>query len=96
MRTWTDYKEHVKKVDPEISKDIEEIEEIEEISSIISVMIAQRTSKGISQRELAAMCGIPQSSVARIESCKTTPQLKTLLNIFKHLGLHLTVTTAEV
>lgn len=93
MRTWTDYKEHVKKVDPEISKDIEEIEEI---SAIISVMIAQRTSKGISQRELAAMCGIPQSSVARIESCKTTPQLKTLLNIFKHLGLHLTVTTAEV
>lgn len=93
MRTWTDYKEHVKKVDPEISKDIEEIEEI---SAIISVMIAQRTSKGISQRELAAMCGIPQSSVARIESCKMTPQLKTLLNIFKHLGLHLTVTTAEV
>lgn len=93
MKTWTDYKEYVKKVDPEISKDIEEIEEI---SAIISVMIAQRTSKGISQRELAAMCGIPQSSVARIESCKTTPQLKTLLNIFKHLGLHLTVTTAEV
>lgn len=92
MRTWTDYKEHVKKVDSEMSKDIEEIEEI---SSIISVMIAQRTSKGISQRELATMCGIPQSSVARIEACKTTPRLKTLLNIFKHLGLHLTVTAAE-
>lgn len=92
MRTWNDYKEHVKKVDPVISKDMEEIEEL---SSIISVMIAQRTAKGISQRELAAMCGIPQSSVARIESCKTTPQLKTLLNIFKHLGLHLTVTTVE-
>jgi len=37
------------------------------------------------------MCGIPQSSVARIESCKTTPNLGTLLNIFQHLGLQLTV-----
>ena len=44
-----------------------------------------------SQRELAAMCGLPQSSVARIESCKTTPNLGTLLNIFQHLGLTLTV-----
>ena len=34
---------------------------------------------------------LPQSSVARIESCKTTPNLGTLLNIFQHLGLQLTV-----
>ena len=54
-------------------------------------MVEQRTSLGLSQRELAAMCGIPQSSVARIESCKTTPNLGTLLNIFHHLGLQLTV-----
>ena len=50
-------------------------------------MVEQRTSLGLSQRELAAMCGIPQSSVARIESFKTTPNLGTLLNIFQHLGL---------
>ena len=54
-------------------------------------MVEQRTSLGLSQRELAAMCGIPQSSVARIESCKTTPNLGTPLNIFQHLGLQLTV-----
>ena len=54
-------------------------------------MVEQRTSLGLSQRELAAMRGIPQSSVARIESCKTTPNLGTLLNIFQHLGLQLTV-----
>ena len=52
-------------------------------------MVEQRTSLGLSQRELAAMCGIPQSSVARIESFKTTPNLGTLLNIFQHLGLQL-------
>ncbi len=91
MKTWNDYKEHVKSTDPEIAKDINEVEEI---SAIVSAMIAQRNSMGLSQRELAAMCGIPQSSVARIESCKTTPNLGTLLNIFQHLGLHLTVTSS--
>jgi ribosome-binding protein aMBF1 (putative translation factor) len=92
MRTWNDYKEHVKAVDPEISKDINEVEEI---SAIVSAMVEQRTAMGLSQRDLAAMCGIPQSSVARIESCKTTPNLGTLLNIFKHLGLQLQVTPAR-
>ena len=58
-------------------------------------MVEQRTSLGLSQRELAAMCGIPQSSVARIESYKTTPNLGTLLNIFQHLGLQLTVRPAK-
>ena len=74
MKTWNDYKEHVRTVDPEIGKDIDEVENI---SSIVSAMVEQRTSLGLSQRELAAMCGIPQSSVARIESCKTTPNLGT-------------------
>lgn len=88
MRTWNDYKDHVRAVDPEMGK---EIDEIENISAIITAMVDQRTSLGLSQRDLAAMCGIPQSSVARIESCKTTPNLGTLLNIFHHLGLKLTV-----
>ena len=92
MRTWNDYKEHVKNVDPEIAKDIEEVEGV---SAIVSAMVEQRTAMGLSQRDLAAMCGIPQSSVARIESCKTTPNLGTLLNIFQHLGLQLTVTPSK-
>lgn len=92
MKTWNDYKEHVKAVDPVIAKDIEETDEI---AAIITAMIEQRNALGLSQRDLAAMCGIPQSSVARIESCKTTPNLGTLLNIFQHLGLTLTVSQAR-
>lgn len=92
MKTWNDYKEHVKAVDPVIAKDIEETEEI---AAIVSAMVAQRNALGLSQRDLAAMCGLPQSSVARIESCKTTPNLGTLLNIFQHLGLTLTVSQAS-
>lgn len=92
MRTWEDYKNHVKSVDDEMRKDIEEVENI---SAIVSAMVEQRNALGISQRELATMCGIPQSSVARIESCKTTPNLGTLMNIFRHLNLQLTVNTVK-
>ena len=88
MKTGNNYKQHVRTVDPEMGK---EMDEVENISAIVSAMVEQRTSLGLSQRDLAAMCGIPQSSVARIESCKTTPNLGTLLNIVQHLGLQLTV-----
>lgn len=88
MKTWDDYKEHVKSIDLEEKKDIEELENI---SAIVSAVIQQRTSMGISQRELASLCNIPQSSVARIESGKTVPNLGTLLKIMRPLGLKLTV-----
>ena len=61
MRTWNDYKDHVRAVDPEMGK---EIDEIENISAIITAMVDQRTSLGLSQRDLVAMCVIPKSSVA--------------------------------
>ena len=92
MKTWDDYKNHVNAVDPKIAKDIKETEKI---ATIVSAMIEQRNALGLTQRDLAAMCGILQFSVARIESCKTTPTLGTLLNIFQHLGLTLTVSQSE-
>ena len=92
MKTWNDYKKHVNAVDPEISKDLKKTEEI---ATIVSAMIKQRNSLGLSQRYLSSMCGLPQSSVARIESGKTTPNLGTLLNIFQHLGLTLTVVQTQ-
>ncbi|BAL83662.1 putative Xre family transcriptional regulator [Selenomonas ruminantium subsp. lactilytica TAM6421] len=88
MRTWNDYKDHVKAIDPVAKKDIENIEEL---TTIVSSLIAKRTELGISQRELAAECGLPQSSVARIESFKTTPKFDTLLKIMRPLGLKLQI-----
>ena len=61
MKTWDAYKDHVKKVDPDAKRDIEEME------------------------------NIAQSSVARIESFQTTPNLDTLLKIMQPLGLKLVV-----
>lgn len=89
MATWNNYKKHVKNTNPEIAKDIDEAEAI---SKIVGAMIEQRHNLNLSQRELAELCGIPHSSVARIESGKSSPNLTTLLKIFNHLGLHLSVT----
>ena len=88
MRTWEDYKNHVKSIDSENRHDIEQLEEL---SSIVSSIIKRRNELGISQRALAEQCGIPQSSVARIESFKTMPKLDTLLKLMRPLGLKLQV-----
>ena len=84
MRTWEDYKNYVKSIDKEASEDIKEAEEL---AYIIGAIVERRNSLGISQRELAEMCGIPQSSVARIETFKTSPNIDTLLKIFRSLGI---------
>lgn len=89
MRTWNNYKEHVRKIDPQGER---ALADIEAQASIISAMIKQRNELGLSQRELASLCNIPQSSVARIESFQTTPNLATLLKLFRVLGLKFSVT----
>jgi len=88
MATWTDYKNYIRETNPEIGKDIDEAESI---SKIVGAMIEQRHNLNLSQRDLAELCGIPHTSVARIESGKSSPNLTTLINIFDHLGLRLTV-----
>lgn len=60
MKTWNDYKEHVRTVDPEIGKDIDEVENI---SSIVSAMVEQRTSLGLSQKR--ACCYVWYSTIIR-------------------------------
>lgn len=89
MKTWNDYKYYVKNIDQDASEDIEEAEQL---AYIISTIIDRRKELGLSQRNLAKMCNVPQSSIGRIESCKTIPNISTLINIFKHLGLSFTIT----
>ena len=76
MRTWEDYKNHVKAVSEEERRNMEAIEEV---SDIVSSIIRRRQELGISQRALAERCGIPQSSVARIETLKTTGRFVKML-----------------
>ena len=86
MKTWQNYKNHVQALDDE-NKLL--LEEIDELTTIVSTMIDKRNALGISQRDLAAFCGLPQSSIARIESGRTAPKLDTLLKIMHPLGLKL-------
>ncbi len=86
MKTWENYKDYVKKIDPDGKKDIEEAENI---AIIIGTMIERRNELGLSQRDLAHLCGVPQSSIARIESLQIIPNLSTLVKILLKLNLKL-------
>lgn len=92
MRTWENYKDHVKAINEE---DRRNMEEIEEISDIVSSIIRRRQKLGISQRALAERCGLPLSSVARIETFKTMPKLDTLIKLTCALDLKLQVAVVE-
>ena len=90
MRTWEDLKKDTKKLNNIVKEDIEEMEIL---AHIISAIIERRNEMGISQRELANICGLPHSSVARIESCAVKPKVETLIKIMKPLGLTLVAKT---
>ena len=89
MRTWDDYKRHVKRVS---DQDKRNMEEIEEAAAIVAALIKRRQELGLSQRALAERCGIPQSSVVRMETMKTRPKLDTLIKIIQALDLKLKLT----
>ena len=91
MRTWEDYKKEAKELDSSIKQDIEEMEVL---AGIVSTIIEKRNELGMTQRELAKICGLPQSSVARIESCTVKPKVETLINIMIPLGLTLSAVAA--
>ena len=88
--TWDKVKEELKAVN-NTSKQI--VEDVEAYVQIIAALNSKRQELGITQRDLAKLCKIPQSSVARIESFKVTPSIDTLLKLLRPLGLTLSVTT---
>ena len=87
MKTWNDYKEYIKNTDDAAAAN--DIREAEAVVGLIQTIIDRRTELGLSQRELAALCGLPQSSVARMESCKSKPNISTLIRVSRPLGLRL-------
>ena len=91
MKTWKDFEKDAKRRGNLTKQDIEEMEIL---AAIISVIIERRKKLGYSQRELAEICGLPHSSVARIESCAVKPNVDTLIRIMKPLGLKLSASLA--
>ena len=63
--------------------------------SIIEKMVEFRKNQGITQKELAEMCGLKQSAIARIENRVNSPQLDTIIKIFDALNLRVEVIDSE-
>lgn len=59
--------------------------------SLINAMVAARESKGLTQKELSALCGVKQPVIARLESSAHSPQINSLLRVLKPLGYTLAV-----
>jgi transcriptional regulator with XRE-family HTH domain len=56
------------------------------------VLRAVRRARRLSQRELAAVAGVPRSTVDRIEAGRTEPRLATFEAILKSVGYGLVIT----
>ena len=56
MRTWNDYKEYASEQNPEVKADIEEASQL---AAFVTMIIQRRNELGLTQRELAALSGLP-------------------------------------
>lgn len=68
---------------------------INDYDDLINKIIYQRKMKDITQTQLADMCGMSQSGVARIESKKNIPTLDTVCRMLCALGLGLEIVNAK-
>lgn len=58
---------------------------------ITGKLLAARDRKGLTQRDLANLSGVPQKTISRIESGKDIPKLPTLIKLAEALDLKLTI-----
>ena len=66
--------------------------ELDELSRALAEQVAwERTRRGLTQVELATLCGTTQSAVARLEKGTRPPRLDTLLRIANALDCELDV-----
>lgn len=70
--------------DPEYK---EHYEALETEFAIASAIIRARTEAGLTQKELADLIGKPQSYIARLESGRHNPTVKTIIRVGEALGV---------
>lgn len=90
MTKWTLFKDIKKEwmKDPEFQKAYQDLDTEYEIAL---ALIKARMDAGLTQNEVAALMHTTQSVVARLESGKTLPRMKTLSQYAKATGKHLHV-----
>ena len=63
----------------------------EHYADIAAQVAEQRLARGLSQKELAALCGTTQSAIARLEAGERAPRVDTLLRVANALDCRLLV-----
>lgn len=82
--TWSDFEKELN-----IDKEDEEAIRIE--VELMRAVIKTREEKGLSQKELAEMCGMKQPTLAKLEKGKHSPQVNSLLKILLPMGYTLKI-----
>lgn len=65
--------------------------QIELVNSIICKIIEIREEKGLTQQELAKLCGVNQTTLEKFESMTSIPPIDTILKILNPLGYTLSI-----
>ncbi|MFA5585914.1 MAG: helix-turn-helix transcriptional regulator [Saccharofermentanales bacterium] len=77
-----------KRQDPNFDR---EYRKIKQEYKLIDRIVNERKKRNITQKELAAMTGISQQSISRLEREKHMPKIDTLMKLLDGLDLELTV-----
>ncbi|HHX30282.1 MAG TPA: helix-turn-helix transcriptional regulator [Clostridiaceae bacterium] len=77
-----------KRKDPAFDK---EYRKIEQEYRLIDRIVDERKKREITQEKLAALTGISQQAISRLEREKHIPKLDTLMRLLDGLGLELTI-----
>ncbi|MGP8217271.1 MAG: helix-turn-helix domain-containing protein [Bacteroidia bacterium] len=64
---------------------------MDEIKQIGNNIRKFRIKKGLTQLDLAALCGFDETAIGRLENGNTNPTIKTLLKLAKALDITLTM-----
>jgi HTH-type transcriptional regulator/antitoxin HipB len=68
----------------------------EQLRQIVTTLIAARQDAGLSQRALGAKVGLAQSHISKIERAAVDPQVSSLLQIGRALGLELMLVPTQL
>lgn len=75
-----------KRKDPNFDK---EYRKVKQEYKLIEQIVNERKGRNITQKELAAMTGLAQQSISRLEREKHIPNMDTLMKVLDGLGLEL-------
>ena len=82
--SWKDFRETLN-----LSASDEEAIRLEK--ELVLALVQAREEKGLTQKQLAEVCGIPQPVISRLEKSVHSPQVDTIIRILKPLGYTLAV-----